>query len=166
MCEPITALTIASAAVTAAGQIQGGIYQSRMARYQAQVAAQNKAMARESAEDAIGQGQEKQRQLGREVAARVGAQTARMAGNNIDPHFGSAARVILDTEMLGSEDSAALSENSRREVRARMIDAWGYESERRAALSEARQAKVASGFAVATTFLGAAKQYADYRRPR
>lgn len=165
MCNPVLALTAVSTAVTAAGQLQGGIYASQMARYRSQVAAQNKALAREGVLDDIAQGQDQQRQLGREVAGRVGSQEARMAANNIDPTFGSAARVILDTEMIGSEDSAALSENMRRQVRARQIDISNLESERRAAKAEARQAKIATGFAVATTFLGAAKQYADFKRP-
>ncbi|MFC3786686.1 hypothetical protein GGR90_002766 [Sphingopyxis italica] len=163
MCDPVLGLTIASAAVTSAGQIQGGIYASQMSRYKAQVAEQNKQASREAANDAIVRGQEQQRQLGRDVAARVGAQEARMGANNIDPTFGSASRVILDTEMIGAEDSAALSENNRREVRARAMDAWNYESESRAARAESKQAKVAAGFAVASTLLGSATQYSRYR---
>lgn len=166
MCNPVLALTVASTAVTAAGQIQGGIYQSQMARYRAQVAQQNKANTREAANDVIVQGQDQQRQLGREVAARVGSQEARMAAGNIDVTTGSAARVILDTEMIGAEDSVAMSENLRRQVRARQIDAFNLESESRAARAEARQAKIATGFAVASTFLGGAKQYADFQRGR
>lgn len=168
MCNPAMAvpLLIASTAVTAAGQIQGGIYASRMANYKAQVAAQNKQVAREGAIDAITQGQDQQRQLGREVAGRVGAQEARMAGGNVDITTGSAARVTLDTKMIGAEDSSALAENVRRQVRARQIDSWNYESERRAARAEASQAKVATGFAVASTFLGAATQYSKFKNPQ
>lgn len=165
MCDPMTALIATSAVVTSAGQIQGGLYASQMSRYKAKVAEQNKQVAREAAGDAIDRGQDQQRQLGREVAARVGAQTARMAGNNIDPTFGSAERVILDTQMIGAEDSAALSENFRREIRARQMDAWNLESEKRAAKAEGKQAIVAAGFAAASTFLGGAKQYANFQRP-
>lgn len=156
-------LTIASAAVMSAGQIQGGVYASQMARYRAQVAAQNKQATREAAMDDIRQGQEQQRQLGREVAARVGSQEARMAGNNIDVTTGSAARLILDTEMIGAEDSAAMSENVRRQVRARQMDVMNYESERRASRAEGKQAVVAAGFGVASTLLGSATQYAKFR---
>lgn len=77
MCNPAL-LVVASTAVTAAGQWQSALYASRSARYQAQIAQQNKALAREGAEDAIVQGQDQQRQLGREVAGRIGAQEARM----------------------------------------------------------------------------------------
>lgn len=166
MCNPILALTVASTAVTAAGQIQGGIYQRQMSRYQAQVAEQNKQLVREKAMDTIALGQDQQRQLGREISARVGSQEARMAANNIDPTFGSAGRVILDTEMIGSEDAAALSENNRREVRARSIDLWNLESERRAATAEAKQAMTAAGFSAASTLLGGATQYAKFKRNR
>lgn len=168
MCSPAIAgpLMLAGSVVSAAGQIQGGLYASRMSRYQAQVAAQNKANTREAAADTIAQGQEQQRQLGREIAGRVGAQEARMAGNNIDPTTGSAARVILDTQMIGAEDSAAMSENVRRQVRARQIDAWNYESERRSARAEGKQAMTSAVFSAATTLLGGAQQYSKFRASR
>lgn len=162
MCNP-GLLALGAAAVSAAGQIQGGIYQSQMARYQAQVAEQNKQLAREAAVDAIAQGQEQQRQLGREVAGRVGAQSARMAGNNVDITTGSAARVIDDTRMIGREDSAALSENVRREVKGLQINAWNYESQKRAAKAEGKQAIVAAAFGATSTLLGGAQQYSKFR---
>lgn len=165
MCDPAT-LAITAAAVTAAGQIQGGIYQSQMSRYQAQVAEQNKQLTREAAADAIVQGQEQQRQLGREVAGRVGAQEARMAGNNVDITTGSAARVISDTRMIGAEDSAALSENTRRRVKGMQIDAWNYESEKRAAKAEGKQAIVGAAFGAASTLLGGATQYSKFKAGR
>jgi hypothetical protein len=59
-----------------------------------------------------------------------------------------------------------MSENNRRQVRARTMDAWNYESESRAARAEARQAPIAAAFGAASTLLGGAKQYADFRRPR
>lgn len=165
MCGPaaIPILMIAGTAVTAAGQIQGGLYASQVARNQALVAAQNKALAKEGAVDALARGQEQQRQLGREVAQRVGSQEARMAANNVDPSFGSAARVIEDTRMIGREDAAAIDENVRRQVRAMQIDVWGFEAERRARMSERRQALVGTAFGVASTALGGAVQYAGFK---
>ncbi|ALJ15364.1 hypothetical protein LH19_21015 [Sphingopyxis macrogoltabida] len=162
MCNPAL-LAAGAAAVSAAGQIQAGIYQSRMSRYQAQVAEQNKVLVRENAADAIVQGQEQQRQLGREVAARVGSQEARMAANNVDITTGSAARVIADTRMVGAEDSAAISENVRRRIKGLQVDAWNIESEKRAAKAEGKQALVAAGFGAATTLLGGAQQYSKFR---
>lgn len=165
MCGPALApaLIVASTAMAAAGQWQSALYASRTARYRAQVAEQNKQLAREGAEDAIVQGQDQQRQLGREVAGRVGAQTARMAGNNVDITQGSAARVLDDTRMIGREDSEALSENIRRQVKSQQIDAWNFESEKRTAKAEAKQAKTAGMFAVASTVLGGATRYAGFR---
>lgn len=165
MCNPalLGPLIIAGAGVSAAGQIQAGIYQSQMSRYQSRVAEQNKQLAREGAIDAIAQGQEQQRQLGREVAARVGAQKARIAGNNVDIASGSAARLIADTMMVGREDSLALDENTRRRVKGLQINAWNYESEKRAAKAEGKQAMVAAGFGAASTLLGGATQYANFR---
>lgn len=168
MCVPaaIPALMIASTAVTAAGQLQAGTYAARMARYESQVALQNKARAKDIASDAIVQGQQQQRLLGREVAGRIGAQTARMAGNNTDIAYGSAARLIGDTQMIGAEDSQALSENIRRQVYGMQTDIWNFESESRAKKAEARQAKTAAVFGAASTVLGGATQYAKFRAGR
>lgn len=165
MCNPAI-LAVAAATVTAAGQLQAGTYQARMSRYEAQVAQQNKARVKEAANDSIVQGQEQQRQLGRDVAARIGAQTARMAGNNVDLTFGSAARLMDDTRMIGREDSEALSENVRRQVAGMQTDIWNFESESRASMAEARQAKTAAAFGAASTMLGGATQYADFKRRR
>lgn len=152
--------------MSAIGQLQSGVYASRVARNQAQVAESNKQLTREGAVDAIGRGQEEQRRLGRDVAQRVGAQTARMGANNVDLSFGSAARTVEDTRMIGREDSQMLAENVRREVKGYQIDAWGYESEKRAAKSEARQAKVGAAFGAASTVLGGATQYAKFKASR
>lgn len=168
MCNPALAgpLLLAGSTISAVGTLQGGLYASRMSRYQAQVAERNKANTREAAADSIVQGQEQQRQLGRDIAGRVGAQEARMAGNNVDITTGSAARVILDTQMIGAEDNAAMSENVRRQVRARQIDAWNYESERRSARAEGKQAMTAAAFGAAATLLGGAQQYSKFRASR
>lgn len=162
MCNP-GLLIAASAAVSMAGQWQAGQYASQQAKYGAQVADQNKELAREAAEDSIDRGQEEQERLGREVAQRVGQQTARMAANNVDITTGSAARTIEDTEMLGREDAEAISENIRRQVRGQQIDAWNFESEKRALKAEGKQAKVASYFGMASTALGGATQYGKYK---
>lgn len=164
MCLPLApALALAGAAVSSAGQLQAGAYASKMARYQAQVAEQNKQIQRDKAKDAIVQGQDQQRQLGREVAQAVGSQTARMAGNNVDITFGSAARTIGDTKMIGGEDQAALSENIRRQVEGFQINAWNFETEKRARQAEAKQARTAAMFSAASTILGGATQYASFR---
>lgn len=164
MCGPaIPILMAAGTVMTAAGQLQAGAYASRMARYQGQVADQNKAIAKEGANDAIARGQTEQRQLGREVAQRAGMQEARMGANNVDITQGSAARVLSDTAMIGAEDSAALAENVRRQVKSMQTDIWNYESEKRAKKAEASQAKTASYFAAGSTILGGATQYAKFK---
>lgn len=162
MCDPAS-LAIASAVVTAGGQVYSGIYASQMAGYQAQVAQQNKDLSREAGQDAIERGQEEQRRLGRETAQRVGSQRARLSGNGIDVGFGSAARVVSDTEALAADDAAVLAENTRRQVRSFQIDAWNYESEKRAALAEKKHAKIATAFSVASTALGGATQYSEFK---
>lgn len=165
MCGPalVAPLMIASTALTAAGQLQSGLYASQVARNQAIVAGQNKALKRENIADSITQGQDEQRRLGREIAQRVGSQQARLAANNVDITSGSAARVVGDTQMIGREDSMTLAENMRRQIKAQQIDVWSLESEKRAAQAEARQAKTAAAFSVGSTILGGATQYAKFK---
>lgn len=162
MCDPAT-LAIASTAVAAGGQIYSGIYASQMAGYQAQVAQQNKDLAREGAQDAIVRGQEEQQRLGRETAQRVGSQRARLSGNNVDVGFGSAARVVSDTQDLAEDEANVIAENTRRQVRSMQIDAWGFESEKRAALAEKKSAKIGTAFSVAGTALAGATQYSKFK---
>lgn len=162
MCDPVS-LTVAATAVTMAGQVQSGLYASKVAKNQAIVAQHNKQLAREGAVDDIARGQDEQRRLGREVASRVGSQEARLGANNVDVTSGSAARTIADTRMIGLEDSATIAENVRRQVKSQQIDAWGFETETRAAKSEAKQAIVATAFGVASTALGGATQYAKFK---
>jgi hypothetical protein len=163
VCNPVLALTVAAGAVQAAGQWQSGLYASRVATNQAIVAKQNKQLEHEAGNDAIVQGQADQRRLGREVASQVGSQAARMGANNTDITFGSAARTIEDTQMIGREDQATLSENIRRQVLGHQISAYNFETERRAAKAEARQAKVGAAFGVASTILGSATSYAKFK---
>ncbi len=166
MCDPVSLTLAAATATQAVGQMQAGAYASKVARNQGIVAQYNKELSREGAEDAIARGQDDQRKLGREVAQRVGSQEARIGANNIDVTMGSAARVIDDTKLIGMEDSAALSENVRRQVRSQQIDAWGFESAKRAAKSEASQIKTATAFGVGSTIIGGASQYSKFKAGR
>lgn len=163
MCDPVLGLTIASAAVTMAGQYQQGSYASQVAKNQAATADANKGLMRAQVGDAIGTGQDDQRKLGRQIAERVGSQEARMAAGNTDITYGSAARVTDDTLMIGREDSDTLADNTRKQVAAMQTDIWNYESQKRAAIAEGKQAKTAALFGMASTALGSATQYAKFK---
>jgi hypothetical protein len=165
VCDPAT-LVIASTIVASAGQLYSGAYASQQAGYAAQVAQQNKELSRESAQDAIVRGQEEQQRLGRETAQRVGSQRARLSANNVDVGFGSAARVVDDTRDLAEDEANVIAENTRRQVRSFQIDAYGFESERRAALAERKSAQIGTAFGVASTALGGATQYSEFRAKR
>lgn len=168
MCGPavLPALAIGSALVAAGGQMYSGMVASNAAKYRGKIADQNKALTREAAQDEIERGQESQRQLGREVAQRVGSQTARMAANNVDITTGSAARTIEDTKMLGREDSEILAENTRRAVRGQQINAYNFEAEKRAAKAEAKGAIVSAAFGAASSIIGGATQFGQLKAGR
>jgi len=165
LCDPL-ALTVAATAVSAAGSIASGIQASSAANYGAQVAEQNKHLEREAAQDAIERGEEEKRRLGRDIAQRVGQQTARLGANNVDITTGSAARTIQDTQDLGAEDQATLAENIQRQVKGHQINVFNFESERRAKKAEAGAAKLNTAFSVGSTVLGGATQFSKLKAKR
>lgn len=137
--------------------------QSQQASYRARVAEQNKQLSREAAADEIALGHEQKRELGREQAQRLAAMRARMAANGGDLGFGSAAMALEDRSKTDSEDRAALAENINRKVRGLQIDAWNFESEKRAAKAESKSAIGEAAFGVASTALGGATEYAKFK---
>jgi hypothetical protein len=136
---------------------------AQSAGYAAKVAQQNKELTKEAASDEIKQGYDQREQLGEDIAKQVGSQKARMSANNIDIGFGNAAMVIDDTLTTGEDDQKALNENINRRVKGFQVDAWNFESETRAQLANKKNAKIATGFNMASTALGGATSYAKYK---
>ncbi|MEQ6413224.1 hypothetical protein ODX41_20165, partial [Salmonella enterica subsp. enterica serovar Enteritidis] len=104
MCEPTTALLIASTAMSSIGAVTAGIGQAQHYRYQAQIADQNARLANEQARDSIENTNLEAQRRYRELAQMKGAQTAAMAANGVDLNFGSPVDIQKDTAMIGAED--------------------------------------------------------------
>jgi hypothetical protein len=119
MCEIATAMVIAgglSTAMSAAGAIQSGQYQSAQASYQAQVQRNNAILQDNNSRTAILAGDEQALQAGRRSAAIIGAQRAAFAAGGVDPNTGSAADVQDSQAGKGELDQLTIRNNAARQA--------------------------------------------------
>ena len=166
MCLPAAALpvlAIASSAVSAAGQLYGGMQQNAQAKYESKIARQNAALSRESAEQSLKQGQSEKRKFWREVGQIKGQQIASMAANGIDVDFGAGARLQDDTQMLANEDASNLYENISNRTKGYVIEAANYRTQSKAVKRQGKAALIGSVFGAAGSILGGVQQAAGMR---
>ncbi len=174
MCEPTT-IAIASlgasvlgTAVGAYGQYQAGQAQAGQARYQAQVAENNRVISEQQARDAEMRGQLAENERRRQTGALIGRQRTALAANGVLVDDGSALDITSDTAALGEVDALTLRANAARE-------AYGYRAQgnnfgAEAGLQRARASSAATAGAVgagATLLSGAgtvADRWTTYRR--
>ena len=134
MCAPLLpALAIASAVVTAGGQIYSGINQSKSATYQAQNY--------------------------QKLSALKGQQQAAMSANGIDTNFGTALNAQEDVSAIGAQDTGTIYQNTARESKGYLVSAANYIDQAAADRANASSALVGTAFGVAGTALGGATQY-------
>jgi hypothetical protein len=160
MCGPaaIVPLLIASAVVTAGGQIYSGIAQSNQAQYEGKIADRNAHLAEDQARTAQENTRLEAQRRYRAQSQVQGAQLAAMSANGIDAGFGSAETVQSDTAMIGSEDVSQIYQAGFQRTKGYDISAANYLSEASAKRKAASNALVMTGFGVASTALGAATQ--------
>lgn len=158
MCEPTT-LLIAATAVSAAGAAYTGYQSYQAGRYQNEVAKQNAAMERASAQEAEEIGQRDELRKWREIAAVRSSQIAAFAANGFDTSFGSASDVVADTLSLGREDAQTIRANAGKAARGHLITAQNYIEQGKAAARQGRAAATGAIFEVGSTILGAAGQF-------
>lgn len=156
----------AAAVVTAGGQIYGGMAQSAQAKYEAAVNNQNAKMEDRAKVDAISRGETEQMQNYRRLSQALGAARLRNAAAGLDTGFGSAANLETDTAMIGYEDSAAIAENTNKEVMGYDINAANDRSAAGAALARGKAAKTGAFIGAAGTLLSSASQIAGSGKAR
>lgn len=164
MCDPAT-LTVAATLTAVAGAGYQGYTAYTEANYKASVAQNNATLSREQARDAELRGQEEEQLKWRQIAQTRAAQIAAMAASGIDTSFGSAADVVGDTMVLGTEDARVIRDNAARETRGFQIQAQNYDEERRGQKRAGRQALVATAFNITSTILGGAQQLQGMKLP-
>lgn len=82
----------------------------------AQAAEQNRKFAEASAGDSLARGRDQERRARLATRIMVGAQRARLAGNNVRVDDGTPLAIQMDTRMLGELDVLTIRENARQEA--------------------------------------------------
>ncbi len=163
MCELITALTIGSTLLGAAGQIQSAQAQSSAAKYSAQIGEMNATLADRRARDAVARGQEEENKKRLEVGKIRGQQMAGMAANGVDLSFGSPLDTMIDTATAGELDALTIRTNSYREAYEHQVDAVNKRAG--AAMQKASAGNAMTGgylSAGGTLLTGGGKAYQSY----
>lgn len=163
MCDPVSISLAAAAAITATGQIYGGLAANAQGKYEQRINERNAAYERQSVVDAQSRQAIEQQQHWRKVAAALGMQRAQAGALGLDTTFGSVGDLQNDTMMIGMEDSSTINENFGKEIKGYDINAANYVMQGRAARSRGKAAMVGGFLSGAGTILGSAAQIGQQR---
>lgn len=144
--------------ISAGGMLYQSSAASNQMKYEAQVAEQNAQLEERGRRDAISRGETDQRNHYRRLAQAMGEARVKNAAAGVDVGFGSAASLEEDIALIGYEDSAALSENTTKEVQGYDIRAANYRSEGAAKKVGAKTTKTAGYISAAGSLLSSASQ--------
>jgi cytochrome c biogenesis protein ResB len=159
----MTALMIGSTAAATVGTLYQADVAKNQARYQAQVADQNRVLADKAADDALERGKEEEARHYLRLRQMLGEQKAGFAASGVDTGFGSAADIQAETLALGEDDAQTIRENATREAQGYRISAANYGSEAAAQRAQASAAGTAGLFNAGATILSGATQFGQYR---
>lgn len=160
MCDPIT---IAAAAVMAAGQGFSALQATSQANYAAKVADQNARLAGEAARQETDNTRDAMLAHYRKVSALQGQQRVAMAAGGIDVDFGNAADLAADTKMLAQEDARRIYDQGAQNVRGFNIEGMNYQAQAAASRQAGKGALIGGMFDMAGTALGGASQYNQFK---
>lgn len=164
ICDLITALTIGSTVMGAAGQIQQGQAAKKAGEYNAKVAEMNATLSERRARDALERGAVEEQRKRQEVAQLKGRQIASMAANGVDVGYGSPLDSIVDTAVLGEMDALTIRSNAYRENYDFKVDAANGRASASMARAEGKNAASAGYLGAAGTVLtGGSKAYSSYK---
>ena len=163
MCDPVSIAMGVGAVTTMAGQFVQGQAAYTNAKYQQAEAKTNEALAHQQAADSVDLTQKEAAQRYRQESQTEGQQQAAMAANGVDINFGSAARTLEDTRMIGREDVANIYKSGQQRTMGYLYDAYNYRLQGAAAKSAAKGAKIATGLSMLGTALGSASQIGQSR---
>jgi len=106
-------------------QAQAASANAAQARYQAQVAEQNRELARRQQADALQRGQVAEDNRRRVTAQQIGQQTAALAAQGTDLD-GSPTDILGDTAATGELDARTIRANAAREAYGYQVQGLGY----------------------------------------
>lgn len=166
MCLPVAAVAaIAGAVISAGGQIYSGMAANAQGKYEQQVANQNAQLEERAQRDAISRTETAQTQHYRRLSQALGEARVRNSAAGLDIGFGSAADLETDIALIGYEDSAAIAENSNKEILGYDINAANYRNQGTAARAKGKAAQTAGFIGAAGTLLSAASQVKKQNTP-
>jgi hypothetical protein len=140
--------SLLSTAVGVYGQIQAGQAQAGQARYQAQVAENNRIIAEQQAKDAEMRGQMAEDARRQQTRALIGRQRTALAANGVMVDDGSALDITSDTAAQGEIDALTLRANAARE-------AYGYRAQGTNFLADAGLQRARADAAIPASMVGA-----------
>lgn len=116
MCDLVTALTIGSTIMGAAGAIQQSQAAAAAAEYNAKVQRQNAELADRNARSQLEAGMAEEQKQKAYTTSLISKQQAAMAANGVDTSFGSPLDVMVDTAKQGAVDALTLRTNAYRQM--------------------------------------------------
>lgn len=131
---------VAGGVMAAGGQVISGVYQGRLASYNARMLDLQARDARERGLFAIGRHQ-------RDVRGLIGAQRAALAAQGVQVDSGTAAEIQTQTAAQSAEDVGILADNAARE-------AWGFEQQAAISRWQGKSARVSGAIGGFATLLG------------
>lgn len=158
MCDPVTAITVASTVASVASTVYSGNAARNEANYSAAVARNNAATSRQQAADAEDRGVREQMARGRAVAQARSQQIAAAAANGLDTTFGSPVDIATDTTVFGLQDQQTIRENAAREATGFEIQAQNFDEQGKAYKRQARDIAVSTVLQAGSTILSSAGQ--------
>lgn len=154
-------MAVTAAVAVAGGQIYQGQAAAAQAKYESKIANRNAELEERKVRDAISRGETEQRNHYRRLAQAMGEARVKSAAAGLDVNFGSAANLEGDIALIGYEDSAAIAENTHKEIQGYDINAANFRSESAAAKARGKAAKTASYISATGTLLSSASQIAQ-----
>lgn len=156
---------LASAGVSAFGQIKEGKATQAADNYQAQVATNNAAIATQKANWAAEEGEQNTSKSQMDTAAKVGAIKANQAASGVTVGEGSSADVVQSARTAGMLDAMTIRSNAAREAYGFQVDSSNQTAQAGLDRAAGKNAVKASKIGAAATILGGAatgSQYAGY----
>lgn len=149
----LAAAGVAGAGITAFGSYESGQANSKAEAYQAQVAANNAAIAQQNARLDIQAGETAATNKGLQTRSKVGSEKASQGASGIDVNTGSAADVRTGTEELGQLDALTIRSNAAKQAYGQMVTATSDTAQNELLTSESSQSAEAGEIGAAGSLL-------------
>lgn len=163
MADPVTMMLVAGVAgagISAVGAAKGYEARSANAAYQAQVASNNAAIAKQNAEMEIQSGESASFNQGLKTRAMIGKTKVAQAASGVDVNTGSAVAVRAGEAELGTLDALTIRSNAAKKAWADQTQSTNFAAESGLLKSESEQASDAAPLAFGGTLLSGASSAA------